>query len=243
MAYGYLGSWERYDRQLRLWGREVQERLRSSTVLVVGVGGLGTVAYLYLALAGIGRLILVDSETVEPTNLNRQILYRDEDVGKPKALVAAERLKQANPDVTVEAYTSRMDENLAEKLVGKADVVVDGLDNWPSRMMLDRVCWKLGKPLVHAGIYGMYGQATTVVPGKTPCLRCIFPSVRDTQRPFPVVGFTPGILGLIEAAEAVKLITGYGRTLAGRLLVVDLYSMEFSLLELKAEGCEKVCQA
>ncbi len=210
---------------------------------MVGVGGLGTVASLYLALAGVGRLILVDSETVEPTNLNRQILYRDEDVGKPKAFVAAERLRQANPDVEVEAYAERLDEGLAEELVGRADVVVDGLDNWSTRMMLDRVCWRLGKPLVHAGIYGVYGQATTVIPGRTPCLRCIFPGVRDTGQPFPVVGFTPGVLGLIEAAEAIKLLTGFGRTLAGRLLVVDLYAMEFHLVELRAEGCEKVCRA
>ena len=241
--YGYRGGWERYDRQLRLWGREAQERLRRATILVVGVGGLGTVASLYLALAGVGRLILVDPERVEPSNLNRQILYRDADIGKPKALVAAERLREANPDVEVEAYPERLSEDNARDLVRRADVVIDALDNWSSRMLLDRACWAAGKPLVHAGVYGLYGQATTVVPGRTPCLRCLFPGVRDTPGPFPVAGFTPGILGLIEAVEAVKLVTGIGRTLENRLLVVDLQSMEFQVVEVRAdERCMEVCR-
>ncbi len=242
MAYGYLGSWERYDRQLRLWGKEAQQKLRNATVAVIGVGGLGTIASLYLALAGVGRLILVDPERVEPSNLNRQILYRDEDVGKLKAEVAAQRLREANPDVEVEAYPYRLTEENADEILSRADVVVDGLDNWSSRMLLDKVCWRLGKPLVHAGVYGFYGQATTIIPGKTPCLRCIFRGVRDQPSPFPVAGVTPGLLGVVEAAEAIKLVTGVGETLAGRLLIVDLQSMEFHVVRLTGEGCEEACR-
>ena len=242
MAYGYRGDWSRYDRQLRLWGREAQEKLRKATVAVIGVGGLGTAATTYLALAGVGRLILVDGEAVEPTNLNRQVLYRETDVGKPKALVAAERLRELNPDVEVDAIPERLNEDRAREVVSRADVVVDGLDNWSSRMILDEVCWRLGRPLVHAGVYGFYGQATTVVPGRTPCLRCIFRGVRDARETIPVAGFTPALLGVIEAAEAVKLITGVGETLAGRMLVVDLYSMEFHVVKLRSEGCEEACR-
>ncbi len=241
MAYGYRGDWSRYDRQIRLWGREGQERLRRATVLVVGVGGLGTVASTYLALAGVGKLILVDGERVEPTNLNRQLLYLEGDVGKPKASTAARRLRELNPDVTVEPVDEMFSESNAYSLVREADIVVDGLDNWSTRMLLDSVCWELGKPLIHAGVYGFYGQATTVVPGRTPCLRCIFRSVRDSEETIPVAAVAPGVLGAIEAAEAVKLVTGTGETLAGRMLLVDLYSMEFHVVELKREGCEEIC--
>ncbi|AEM38116.1 UBA/THIF-type NAD/FAD binding protein [Pyrolobus fumarii 1A] len=245
MAYGYAGNMERYDRQLRLWGREAQEKLRQATVLVVGVGGLGSIASLYLTLAGVGHLILVDRDAVEPSNLNRQVLYTEEDIGKPKALVAAERLSKLNPDVRIEAHVATVSRETIEPLVKRADVVIDGLDNWSARLVLDELCWKHRKPFVHAGIHGMYGQLTTIIPGKTPCLRCIVRNPRDPQRPIPVVGVTPGVVGTLAATEAIKLITGYGETLAGHLLIIDLANMEFTKIKLEVsneciEACEKI---
>lgn len=218
---------ERYDRQIRLFGIEAQERLKKARVLVVGVGGLGTASSLYLAAAGVGELILVDRERVELSNLNRQILYTTSDIGKLKVEAAAEKLRQLNPNVNVVPLAREITEDLLEELVPRVDIVVDGLDNWKTRFLVNDACVKHGKPFVHAGIYGVYGQLLVVVPGKTPCLRCILPKEPPEVRPFPVLGTTAGLMAMMQVTEAIKLITGYGIPALNKIIVYNGYSMTF----------------
>ncbi len=232
---------ERYDRQIRLFGVEAQEKLKKSSVLVLGVGGLGTAASLYLTAAGVGRLIIVDSEVVELSNLNRQVLYWTSDVGRPKVEAAAEKLRALNPNVEVVPIKSAISEDLLERLVPQVDVVVDGLDNWKTRFLVNRVVVKHRKPFVHAGIQGLYGQLLVVVPGKTPCLQCILPREPEERRPFPVLGATPGILALMQVTEAIKLITGYGEPALGRLIVYDGYHMALHSVQVSRNPECPVC--
>lgn len=230
---------ERYDRQLRVWGVEAQERLRRSTALVVGVGGLGSPVAMYLAAAGVGRLVLVDPEVVELSNLNRQVLHWTTDLGRAKVESAAEKLRKLNPHVEVVAVRRRI-ESLedAVQLVGEADVVVDCLDNWRTRFLINEACVRLGKPLVHAAVRGLYGQLMVVKPGEGPCLRCLVPEEPPQEERIPVAGPTPGALGALEAMEAVKLLTGYGEPLVGKLLVYDgLHSSVDVITVRKRENC------
>ncbi|MDK6029093.1 HesA/MoeB/ThiF family protein [Ignisphaera sp. 4213-co] len=231
----------RYDRQIRVFGVENQEKLRNSTVLVVGAGGLGSAVLTYLTYMGIGKLMVVDEGIVELSNLNRQILYNDSDIGKLKADVVCRKLKEANPRIYVECFARKFDRVLGEELVKKADVVIDALDNWDDRLLLNELCVKYKKPLIHAGVEGWYGQITTVLPGKTPCLYCIKPSRRRAKSTIPVVGVTPGVLGVLEAAEAIKVILNLGQPLYGRLLLIDLYTMEFRSIEIKRNPLCPVC--
>ncbi|MEM0246268.1 MAG: HesA/MoeB/ThiF family protein [Desulfurococcaceae archaeon] len=218
---------ERYDRQIRLFGVEGQEKLKKSRVLVVGVGGLGSPAALYLVATGIGEVILVDSERVELSNLNRQVLYWTRDIGKFKVESASEKLRELNPNVRIRGYSRRADEELLDQLVHEADLVIDGLDNWKTRFMLNRICVKYRKPLIHAGVYGVYGQLLVVVPGITPCLQCVMVKEPPERGPLPVLGTTPGLLAMIQVTEAIKILTGYGEPALNRLIVYNGYTMEF----------------
>jgi molybdopterin/thiamine biosynthesis adenylyltransferase len=165
----------RYERQTRLFGAEGQKRLKRATALVVGAGGLGSSVSTYLAVAGLGRIIVVDGDVVEESNLNRQILHWTKDIGRPKAVSAAETIKGLNPEIEVEAVALFADEENLADLVSRADLVVDALDNFPSRYILNRAAIERGVPLFHGAISGFDGQATTIIPEKTPCLRCISP--------------------------------------------------------------------
>ena len=229
---------ERYDRQIRVFGREGQARLKRGRIVVVGLGGLGCAAVTYLVAAGVGRIVLVDDEKVELSNLNRQVLHWSKDVGRPKASSAAEKLGELNPEVSVEALREEVTERNVEDIVREGDVIVDGTDNWKTRFLLNDSCVEIGKPFVHASVHGLYGQALTVVPGQGPCLRCAVPRPPRERGPFPILGTTAGILGLIQATEAVKLLTGYGKPAVGRLLIYDGYSMEFREVKVRRqEGC------
>ncbi|MEM0093872.1 MAG: HesA/MoeB/ThiF family protein [Thermofilum sp.] len=233
---------ERYDRQLRVWGLEAQKKLKSSTVLVVGVGGLGSPAAMYLAAAGVGRIILVDSEKVELSNLNRQVLHWTPDIGREKVSSAASKLSELNPHVKVVQVFGKLETlERAEQLVAEADVVVDCLDNWKTRFLLNEACVKLGKPLVHAAVRGLYGQLMVVKPGESACLRCLLPEDPPEEKTFPVAGPTPGVLGTLEALEAVKLITGYGQPLAGKLLIFDGVQGSFDVINVKKRENCPVC--
>lgn len=222
---------DRYSRQLPLIGAEGQKRLLESTALVVGAGGLGSPVLLYLAAAGVGRIVLVDKGHVDPPDLNRQILYIEDDIGRPKAEAAAERLRRLNSTISVVGYRLGVEDQSFEDHVASSDVIVDCLDNWMARFALNELAVKHSKPLVHAGVQEFYGQATTVIPGSTPCLRCIVPGVAEREGPIPVVGFTPAVLGAIEASEAIRLLLGDRPSLAGVLLVVDLKNMEFTKIK------------
>jgi len=232
---------ERYDRQIRLIGVEGQLKLKRSKVLVVGIGGLGSPIALYLAAAGFGNIYLVDSEDVELSNLNRQILHWTEDIGRPKALSASWKLRRFNPEVSVEAIKCRAEEDILRRFIARVDLVMDGLDNWKTRLLVNKVCVELGKPFIHAGIYGLYGQLLVVVPGKTPCLHCLIPKPPPEIRPFPVIGTTPGVMAMLQVTEAIKLITGYGIPALGRLIVYDGYSMTFNELKVARKGDCPVC--
>ncbi|HVN66046.1 MAG TPA: HesA/MoeB/ThiF family protein [Methanomicrobiales archaeon] len=211
---------ERYKRQILLFGEEGQERLKEAEVFIAGAGGLGSPVAIYLAVAGIGTLAVADSDVVDRTNLNRQVLHRDRDIGEKKVASARETLEELNPDITVRAIDARIGEGNASKLVGQADGIVDCLDNYPARYLLNRVALGKGIPLFHGAIRGMYGQATTIIPGKTPCLSCIFPKA-PPEEVFPVVGVTPGLIGMVQATEVLKFLLGTGELLAGRLLLWD----------------------
>ena len=210
----------RYHRQLLMLGREGQERLKASRVLIAGAGGLGTVIATYLAAAGIGTLRIADCDVVEPTNLNRQILHWGKDLGQPKTASAAEKLSALNSLICVEEIVGRIDEASSEAIAADCDLIVDALDNLATRHLLNRTALRKGIPFIHGAVRGLQGQATTVLPGKTPCLRCLFPQAPPAEL-FPIVGATCGVIGSIEATEAVKLLTGQGEPLAGRLLIWD----------------------
>ncbi|MEM0454175.1 MAG: HesA/MoeB/ThiF family protein [Sulfolobales archaeon] len=234
---------ERYDRQIRLFGVEGQLKLKNSKVLVVGVGGLGCPSSLYLTAAGIGKIVIVDSENVELSNLNRQILHWTDDLGTPKVLSAVKKLRSLNREVDIEAIKAHADEELLRTLIGEVDLVIDGLDNWDTRFLINRICVEMGKPFIHAGIMGLYGQLLVIVPGITPCLQCLIPKKPPEVRPFPVLGTTPGVMACLQVTEAIKLITGYGQLSLNKLIVYDGYSMSFTELRVSRRADCPVCGA
>ncbi|WP_048149922.1 ThiF family adenylyltransferase [Palaeococcus ferrophilus] len=224
---------ERYDRQIRIFGVEGQEKLKRSRVAVVGVGGLGSPVAYYLAAAGV-NLLLIDEQEPELSNLNRQILHWEEDVGRnPKPLSARWKLERFNSDVEIETFVGRLDrDNVAEVLEG-VDVIVDCLDNFETRYLLDEYAHERGIPLVHGAVEGFFGQVTTIIPGRTKSLRELFPRKPAPKGKFPILGATAGVVGSVQAAEVVKLLTGYGEPLANRLLIIDLSNGVFEVVELE----------
>ncbi|MGC8543982.1 MAG: HesA/MoeB/ThiF family protein [Vulcanisaeta sp.] len=214
---------DRYSRQVAVIGREGQERLAKARVAVIGLGGLGSLVSMYLTGAGVGELTIVDYDTVNLTDLHRQLLYREEDVGKPKVEVAFKRLRDLNSNVRIKPVNEALTEENAEDIIKDADVVVDALDNWMSRQILNETIVKLGKPLVHGAVNGWYGQVSTIIPGKTPCLYELV-QVRSLPQCVgycPVVGPVVGVVASIETLEVIKLITGIGEPLANKLLIID----------------------
>ena len=211
---------ERYKRQMMLFGDEGQERLKKAHIFIAGAGGLGSPVSLYLAVAGVGTITIVDMDVVDQTNLNRQILHFDRDIGRKKTTSAKEKLREINPDITVHAIDVKIDETNAADLVGKADGIVDAMDNYPTRYLLNDLAIAKQIPFFHGGIRGFYGQATTIIPGTTPCLKCIFPKA-PPKEVFPVVGVTPGIIGTVQANEVLKYVLGIGELLTGRLFIWD----------------------
>lgn len=237
------GGVERYLRQLELLSHVGQDRLRNAKVVVAGAGGLGSIVSMYLVAAGLGHIVLFDNGVLELSNLNRQILYSEEDLGSYKVDAAVKRLKKLNSEVEVVGYAEDVKSAKFEEEARDSDLIVDCLDNWKSRIAVDKVSWELKKPLVHGGVSELYGQVTTVVPGMTKCLRCVLNLDEgklevSTEKPLQVIGPTPGVVGSIEAAEAIKLITGVGELLTNKLLVIDLKRYEFALLKLAvSEEC------
>jgi len=229
---------ERYKRQMILFGDEGQERLRQAHIVIAGAGGLGSPVSLYLAVAGVGTITIIDMDVVDRTNLNRQILHYDRDTGRKKTASAEEKLRELNPDITVNAIDVKIDASNAAKLVGRAGGIVDAMDNYPTRYLLNDVAIAKGIPFFHGAIRGFYGQATTVIPGTTPCLKCIFPKA-PPEEVFPVVGVTPGIIGTIQANEVIRYLLGSGELLTGRLFIWD--GMQARAEEIRVErnpACE-----
>jgi molybdopterin/thiamine biosynthesis adenylyltransferase/rhodanese-related sulfurtransferase len=219
----------RYHRQVVLpqVGEEGQRRLLESRVVVVGAGGLGSPAALYLAAAGVGTIGVVDGDTVEVSNLQRQILHDTAGIGRPKVESARQRIGELNPDVTVEAHPVHLTAGNALALLGGADVIVDGTDSFPARYLINDASLRLRTPVVHGAVYRFEGQATTFRPYAGPCYRCLFPSPPPPELAPPcaeagVLGALPGIIGSIQAAETIKLLLGLGTPLVGRLLSYDV---------------------
>ncbi|MCX6997779.1 MAG: HesA/MoeB/ThiF family protein [Kiritimatiellaeota bacterium] len=221
----------RYGRQMMIggWGVPGQERLKRARVFIVGAGGLGSPVALYLAAAGVGTIGLGDCDRPDLSNLNRQILYTDADLGRPKAEVAAEVLRRLNPAIAVNSSGERIAEHNIERIVGPVDLILDCLDNFDTRYVLNAYSVRHSIPLIHAAIWGLSGQITVLHPPRTPCLRCIFPDA-PPREVFPVAGVTPGLAGCLQATEALKLLTGLGASLLGKLLVFDAEQMTFTTL-------------
>ncbi len=225
---------ERYDRQIMIFGKEGQEKLKKAKVAVVGVGGLGSPVAYYLAAAGIGTLLLIDEQKPELSNLNRQILHWEEDLGRnPKPLSAKWKLERFNSDIKIETFVGKLTRENIEEVLEGVDIIVDCLDNFETRFLLDEYSQRKGIPLVHGAIEGTFGQVTTIVPGKTKSLREIFPSVREKGGKLPIIGATAGVVGSIQAMEVIKLLTGLGEPLLNRLLLIDLAYNTFDVVELR----------
>ncbi len=230
----------RYARQLLIpeIGPEGQRRLLDAKVLIVGAGGLGSPAALYLAAAGVGTIGLVDDDVVDESNLQRQVVHATERIGQPKTASARTALEALNPAVRVEEHPERMGIENVERLVAGYDVVVDGSDSFETRYLLNDAAVRLRKPVVHASVYRWEGQVTTFVPFEGPCYRCLYPS-QPPEELAPacsvagVVGVLPGMAGVLQAGEVLKLVLGVGQTLAGRLLTFDAATSEFG--EMRAE--------
>ncbi|MBS7288644.1 MAG: HesA/MoeB/ThiF family protein, partial [Candidatus Freyarchaeota archaeon] len=188
--------------------------------------------------AGVGRLILVDMGNVELSNLNRQVLHWGKDIGRPKVESAKEKIEKLNPEVAVEAIKNEVNEENVYEIVGEVDVVVDAMDNFASRMLVNRACVDEGRVFVHAGVYGFQGQLTTIIPREGPCLQCIFPHPPPVEGVIPVAAPTPGVLGCMEANEVIKVVTGIGKPLVGRLLIYDGEESRFMIVEVRrSEEC------
>jgi len=236
---------ERYDRQLRIseLGVEGQLKLKNSKVLVVGVGGLGGIAAAYLAAAGVGYLRIVDSGRLELNNLNRQIPYSEKDVGRLKAEALVERLRLLNSDIVIEAIPKKITTDNVDELLKGVDVVVDGLDNFEARFLINDKCVKFGVPFVHGAVYSFEGRLMTIIPGKSPCLQCFLHSAPPEHDVIPVVGPVPGVIGCLEALEAIKIITGIGELLTGKMLIFDGLSLEFTTILIHRSPKCSVCSS
>ena len=211
---------ERYDRQIPLLGEDGQERIRDASVFIAGAGGLGSPVAIYLAAAGIGRITIADFDTVDPSNLNRQILHWSDDVLRMKIDSAREKLAKINPDVEIDVISEKIDEDNVSKLVGGSDLIVDAMDNFRARYLLNKAAIARNIPLFHGAVHGFDGQVTTIIPGETACLRCIFPN-NPPEGVFPIIGATCGVVASIQVTEVLKYISCTGTLAANRLLLWD----------------------
>ena len=239
---------ERYSRHIILQevGGKGQRKLLAASVLVIGAGGLGSPVGLYLAAAGVGTIGVVDCDAVELSNLQRQVLHATPDLGQRKCLSAQATMEAINPDVTVIPHDLRLTSANALEVISGYDVVVDGADNFPTRYLVNDACVLLGTPLVHAGILRFEGQVTTVAPGRGPCYRCLYPEppppgMVPSCQEAGILGATAGVVGALQATEALKLLLGIGEPLIGRLLIYDALDMVFRSIKVARDPHCLVC--
>jgi molybdopterin/thiamine biosynthesis adenylyltransferase len=232
---------ERYQRQIMIngFGEEGQAKLKRTKVFIAGAGGLGSPAAIYLAAAGVGTIRIVDHDTVELSNLNRQVLHWDENMGMTKIDSAAAKLKKINPDVNIEAIDETITEASISQLVVGFDLIVDAMDNLPARYLLNKTALEKDIPFFHGAVYSFEGRAMTIIPGKTACLNCVYHGISIPEEKFPVIGVTPAVIGCIQATEVIKYIVGLGKLLTNRLLVYDALEMTFAELKVRKDpNCE-----
>ncbi len=234
----------RYRRQIILpeIGPEGQERLRAATVFLGGLGGLGSIIANYLVAAGIGNLRIVDSDRVEESNLNRQILHWTDDIGIWKSHSAQNKLQRLNPECRITAFVEEIREDNVLNLVGNASVIVDGLDNLQSRKVLNRASLKRGIPYVFGGVEGFNGMVSTFVPGEGPCLECLFPLPASSEKKeFGIIGPVAGFVASLQAVETMKVVLGLSGLLSGRLLRIQGASMRFRAVTMEKNPDCEVC--
>jgi molybdopterin/thiamine biosynthesis adenylyltransferase len=232
---------ERYDRQIMIYGfgEEGQEKLKRARVFIAGAGGLGSPVSIYLAVAGVGTMRIVDHDKVELSNLNRQVLHWDENIGMEKTVSAIAKLKKINPGVKIEAIAETITEANISQLVADFDLIVDAMDNLPTRYLLNKTAIEKGIPFFHGAVYGFEGRAMTILPGETACLNCIYRGTTTPKEKFPVIGVTPAVIGCIQATEVIKHIVGLGKLLTNTLLAYDALEMTFTELKVKKDpNCE-----
>jgi adenylyltransferase/sulfurtransferase len=220
---------ERYDRQIMIGeiGEEGQEKLKRSRVVIAGTGGLGSPIAIYLTAAGIGMIRLIDHDQVALSNLNRQILHWEEDIGRKKVDSARTKLRNLNRAVEIEAIAETVTEGNVSKLVNGCDVIVDAMDNLPARYILNRCAIEKNIPFFHGAVNGFEGRVMTILPGKTACLRCMYRGPVPQEK-FPVIGVAPAVIGVIQATEVIKYLLGIGKLLTNRLLIYDGLEVTFS---------------
>ena len=231
---------ERYDRQIMIQGigEEGQEKLKRAKVFIAGVGGLGSPLAIYLAAAGVGKMRIVDHDKVELSNLNRQILHGDTDIGRKKVESAVKKLKKLNKSIDIEAIAETITGDNVSQMASDCDLIVDAMDNLPTRYLLNKTAIDLKKPFFHGAVYGFEGRAMTIIPDKSACLWCVYRG-RVTKGKFPVIGVAPAVIGCIQATEVIKYITGIGELLTNRVLVYDGLNLEFSQFTVKRDpDCE-----
>jgi molybdopterin/thiamine biosynthesis adenylyltransferase len=235
----------RYDRQIKIpgFGIEGQKKLKNAGVFVAGIGGLGSISSYYLAAAGIGHLRIVDKDTVDYSNLNRQIIHWTGNIGENKADSAYVKLKEFNPDCCIDAVRDEIREDNCEALVGDCSIIVDAMDNMPARKILNAVSVKKGIPYIYGGVHQLDGMVSTFVPGKTPCLECVFPDAGESlgKTPPSILGPVPGVVASLQVIETIKLLLGSMEPLTGRLLCFCGSDMTFREFKIKKDPDCPVC--
>jgi len=233
---------KRYDRQILLEevGAEGQRKLRKAKIVVVGLGGLGSSVSFYLAAAGIGCLRLIDCDSVDATNLNRQILHWEKDLGRRKVETAFEKLSALNPGTKIEVHDIKLSAENYREMFSGCDLAIDCLDNFETRYLLNRAAIEMNFPFIHGACRGFEGRISLIVPGKTPCLGCFVP-VPPEKEIFPILGATAGFVGSLQAMQAVKFLVQAGNLLENRLLIVDGKSLLFRIIELEKDPDCRFC--
>jgi molybdopterin/thiamine biosynthesis adenylyltransferase len=233
----------RYNRQLKIpeLGVKGQKKLKSSHVIITGIGGLGCASAIYLTAAGVGRITIVDFDVVELSNLNRQVLYWEEDIGKKKVMIAQRKLSKLNLGTEIIPIFAKITGENVFSIVDGAQVVVDGLDNFATRMLVNASCVKHKIPYIHGGVSRFRGLITTIIPGETPCLACLYPEESPGGEGLGVLGIVPGLVANLQALEAIKIMIGHGPSLAGKLLRFNGNDMKFRIDDIKRNESCKVC--
>ena len=224
----------RYDRQIMIpgLGEKGQERLKNAKVFIAGAGGLGSPIAIYLSAAGVGLIKIADHDRVELSNLNRQILHWEEDIGKKKIDSAMDKLSKLNPSIKLEITNETINEKNVSQMVDGFDAIVDAMDNFPTRYILNKAAIEKDIPFFHGAVNGFEGRVMTIIPGKTPCLRCMYHGTPPAEK-FPVIGVTPAIIGSIQATEVIKYLVGMGDLLTDRLLIYDGMRMIFKEFKIR----------
>jgi len=234
-------EFQRYDRQIKIFGIEAQKKLKKSKVTIIGLGGLGSASATYLAALGVGNLRLVDKEKVELSNLNRQVIHWTTDIGKLKTLSAFEKLSKLNPEINIETLNLGVTEENVHEIIKDSDLVMDALDNWKTRFIVNDACVQDKIPFIHAGVREFQGQVFVVKPREGACLRCLLPKIPKEERDVPVVGPIVGVVALIQTVEALKLLTGFGQPQISTLLFYDARIQGIEKIKVKKSQKCPVC--